>query len=435
MTLDRTQPPSLQHDLNITFPPSQLITHTHFTLSLFPDERLEVISLTLFFPKSVSQATPLQHSALVAMLLRGTERQTAEELAMTLESLGVRISIQSRADYYEFHLRFVRLQLEAALTLLREILFTPTFPEAELAQWLAAERERFKALLEDPEFLAQQALMPKLLGNHPYGRIITLRDFEQVSVSELRALWKSTFFENPFTVIAAGGVSTADVLRLQTAFNDYPLAVPSDKREVLSSIHSTEEFVYTPCPNSAQVAILGGLCLPPRLSPSEDFALDIAVDLLGGVFRSRLMLNLREDKGYTYEIRARVVDRRDATLIMIQTSVGKAYAEKALAEIRYELDRLPTAPPTLNELEGLRTELLASLMQQFDNTLLSSRILTDSRLPNADATAWMRAKIDTIRTISPERICHIAKEKLFFTNFVWSIAGGVPIHSSFCKHN
>ena len=440
MTLDRTQPPALRRDLNIDFPEFEVLRHKHFSLSVFPAKGLEVISLTLFFPRRLP-LTPLLHWALPALLVRGTEQYTADELAMALESLGVRLSCHAQKDAYEIRMRCARQNLEPALSLLHEILLTPTYPISEVRQWANSERESFKALLEDPEFLAQQALQPALFGaTHPYGLVTSLADFDAFSPSEeapsahepltserLSQLWREEILPCGFVAIAAGGLSTEDITLLDNKLTSFPskptAAVPVLEMPALPN----ERLIYTPCPNSAQVAILGGTCFLPRTEPTDDFGLDVALALLGGVFRSRLMLNLREDKGYTYGVRLRLFERQALTFVSIQTTVGKTYAQDALKEIRYEFERLQAEPPTQEEVDGLRTELLVSLMEQFDNPLQAARLLTDFRLPDVDASARMRAKIDTIRTITPENIWRIAQKELFFTNFVWSIAGGDPI--------
>ena len=443
MILDRTQPPALQRDLDIDFPEFEVLRHKHFSLSVFPAKGLEVISLTLFFPKRFPiPPTPLLQLAVAALLLRGTEKHTADKLAMALESLGVRLSCHAQKDAYEIRMRCARQNLEPALHLLREILLTPTYPNSEIQQWANSERESLKALLEDPEFLAQQALQPVLFGaKHPYGQIISLADFDRLTPSEkifnaneqqvfprmLSRMWRDDILPCGFVAIAAGGLSMADIILLYNKLSRFPsrytYLVPAPAMPALPK----KRLIYTPCPNSAQVAILGGTCFLPRTEPTDDFGLDVALALLGGVFRSRLMLNLREDKGYTYGVRLRLFERQALTFISIQTTVGKDYAQDALKEIRYEFERLQAEPPTQEEVDGLRTELLVSLMEQFDNPLQAARLLTDFRLPDVDASARMRAKIDTIRTITPEKIWHIAQRELFFTNFVWSIAGGDPI--------
>lgn len=442
MTLDRTQPPALRRDLNIDFPEFEVLRHKHFSLSVFPAKGLEVISLTLFFPKRFP-INPLLHWALAALLVRGTEKHTADKLAMALESLGVRLSCHAQKDAYEIRMRCARQNLEPALRLLREILLTPTYPNSEVRQWVNSERESFKALLEDPEFLAQQALQPVLFGaKHPYGQIISLANFDLLTPSEkifdanvqqqifprmLSRMWRDDILPCGFVAIAAGGLSMADIILLDNKLSRFPSKPTYVMPMLAMPALPKKRLIYTPCPNSAQVAILGGTCFLPRTEPTDDFGLDVALALLGGVFRSRLMLNLREDKGYTYGVRLRLFERQALTFVSIQTTVGKAYAQDALKEIRYEFERLQAEPPTQEEVDGLRTELLVSLMEQFDNPLQAARLLTDFRLQDVDASARMRSKIDTIRTITPDNIWRIAQEKLFFTNFVWSIAGGDPI--------
>lgn len=428
MTLDRTQPPALHRDLDVEIPFSVYERHSYGTIATFPNDTLEVISLTFILPKEVARDSSLLDTAVAAMLLRGTRKKKAEELAMALESSGVRLSVVSLADVYELRVRFAKKKLSRALKLLEEIFLTATFPEEEVAQWLAAEKERFKSLVEDPEFLAQQALMPHLFGReHPYGSVVRLEDFAQVTAQQIRDRWASSL-RHQIVVVAAGGLSVKDVRRLDASLAVcFPHPVHPVQRLYPDCPRQEQKLLYTPCSNAAQVAILGGMCFPPRTEETDDFTLDVALALLGGVFRSRLMLNLREDKGYTYGVRLRLAERQAVSFVSIQTTVGKAYAREALKEIRHEFERLQAEPPSQEEVDGLRTELLVSLMEQLDNTLQAARVLTDARLEEVDASARMRIKIDTIRTITPEQIWRVAQKKLFFTNFVWSIAGGEPL--------
>ncbi len=156
----------------------------------------------------------------------------------------------------------------------------------------------------------------------------------------------------------------------------------------------------------------------------------IAVALFGGVFSSRLMQNLREDKGYTYGIRAGLSFYYDTSVLSLRTNVGNEYAQRAIEEIHNEFVRMVSVPASEQELEILRGQLLGESMQALDGVLDAAVSMFIYGFPVEEWYENTRKKIEAISRVGAAEIVAIAKEWLKPNNFVLSVSGREEVINS-----
>jgi zinc protease len=364
MILDRTQAPafSLSTDYSLTQPEV-----LHFPggqpVYAFRGLQQEVVKLDLIFlaGKWFEPAGGVSH--FTAQLLRkGTRTQSSFVFAEALERLGAHLEVAAGFDTVTMSLYVLQKNLFPAVELVLDIIREPSFPEEELRQ----EKERFIQNLrvnnEKTSVLASREIRKTIFGaTHPYGNSTEEQDVHAITVDQLRG-----FFHAHVQLHAAyfiGPVST-ELDRLLALFNVPAEQVPVLRTPALSpgSSHSLAK------PGSVQASIrLGKPCI--RKEDSADYFDTVMVNhILGGYFGSRLMKNIREEKGLTYGIYSAMQHFHRASYCVISAEVNQQNTEQALEEIRKEVLNLQEVPVPADELVVARNYFIGSW--QSDNATL-----------------------------------------------------------------
>ena len=431
MTLNRTIAPALHWEKKVALPTCESKQENGLSFTLFVDPNTSVLEFRFIFPRIDAVGNnPLLGYAAMEMLLRGTKSKNAEQLFQALEILGARIRSAAARDYNEVTLRTSLRNMEASLLLLHEVLFTPRLALEDFNQWIEESKAEFVVNMEDPAYLAGRALRRTLYGEkHFYGELLQAEHYERLTLAEIEQYWRKNIVENcPSVIIAGGAVTTAsiDPIRFIASWGF------GKQKGALQygELRATEgTMVRTAVPSGTQVPMYMG-CLLPRHPFVGEYDLRIAVALFGGVFSSRLMQNLREDKGYTYGIRAGLSFYYDTSVLSLRTNVGNEYAQRAIEEIHNEFVRMVSVPASEQELEILRGQLLGESMQALDGVLDAAVSMFIYGFPVEEWYENTRKKIEAISRVEAAEIVAIAKEWLKPNNFVLSVSGREEVINS-----
>lgn len=428
-TLNRSIPPTIHWDARIAIPEFRTIPSSTSGGSyvFFADRTTPILEIRFLFRRfDTPNSNPLRAHATMDLLLRQTRRRNTEELLLALELQGARVRLAATRDYNIVSLRTAIPNLQASLTLLHEILFEPKFAETDLRQWCATNKADFLVNQEDPAYLAQRNLRPLLYGNnHLYGTLAKVTDFDTLTTDELRSYWQENIVANHPLVIIAGGTTPDLETKLLQEIDSWHFSQQTPPTTYGELKNERPQVATTPLSTGTQIPIYMGRRLPKRPF-TDEYKLSVAVALLGGVFSSRLMQNLREDKGYTYGIRAGMSFYEEVGLLAIHTNVGNAYAQKALDEIRYELQQMVARPANEQELATLRGQLLGDALQAIDGVLDRANTLVTYDLPIADWHAHALRKIEAIQQTTADEITELAKKYFQPDAFSVSMAGDAP---------
>jgi predicted Zn-dependent peptidase len=162
----------------------------------------------------------------------------------------------------------------------------------------------------------------------------------------------------------------------------------------------------------------------PRSHP-DYIMLRCAVVALGGYFGSRLMANIREDKGYTYGIQAGLLGSPEGTLMAILTSADNSYVDAVLTEIRAEIERLYTGDFSADEMERLRNYLMTSLAQQLDTAFSIASYHITERVSFTGRDYFAR-QFDVISAMTAESLAEVARKHLPIDQMIVAVAGEKP---------
>ncbi|HEY5334916.1 MAG TPA: pitrilysin family protein, partial [Mycobacteriales bacterium] len=292
----------------------------------------------------------------------GTGQHDARGLAEAIQALGGALSAGADSDRLGFAGSALSENLGALLGLLAEVVTGATYPAGEVA----GERDRLVEELSIartiPSTLAAEALSRRVFGAHPYGfGLPTAAEVRAVTPAALRALHRSRLSPEGALLVVVGDVPAGKALdAAEGALGDWSGA--GRRRVTLPQppAFTPGGLVLVDRPGSVQSSIRYAGIGPRRDDPTYA-ALVAANTVYSGYFSSRLIANIREDKGFTYGAHSGLDHAELATLLTVETDVATDVTARSLVEIAYEQARMVTAPVTQDELDAARRYLIGTL--------------------------------------------------------------------------
>lgn len=399
--LNRNTPPPFQEADIIAAPIPKKIPTGDIDLWWFdqvdqPAVRIEVVwpAGRWFEPK------PGASHFLAALLDKGTRNRSAIQIAETLEFHGSSVEAQSGYDYLTLTLLSIESQLANVLPLLFEIINESSFPEDELRMAKNIYLQNLQVNRQKNSFLASVAMRENLFGaRHPYGSRLEEAEAEEISVNLL-----THFFQQAGrpVVFVTGRISPTEIELLCNFFRTH-------------SWRETPAKTFEPRSGPSKIRIDRKESLQTALRLAKlsinrqhaDYAAVVLLNhILGGYFGSRLMRNIREEKGLTYGIYASINPFLNGSVQFIAADVNKQNCDLALDEIRKELGLLNTLNE--NELTLARNHFLGSLQLEVANPFSIVDRFRTTRLMGLTPTFYEQLATE-IKALTLERLKETAK--------------------------
>src|SRR5690606_25805855 len=250
-------------------------------------------------------------------------------------------------------------KLEPVLQLVREILQEPVFPKKEIELAKSIYIQNLKVNLEKTSFVASKQFRKTLFGDFPYGKEAEEKDIAALSQQHLFDHYDTRLHD--FTVFVSGRITEEHETLITDTFNSWKRK-PSEPVQRPQPAHQPED-VYLSRDNTVQSSLRFGRRSIDRLHPDYIEAVFVC-HILGGYFGSRLMKNIREEKGLTYGIYASLNALRHGSYIAVGADVNKDLVRTAFDEIRKEFNRLRTEEISQEELLTARNHFIGSLQSE-----------------------------------------------------------------------
>jgi predicted Zn-dependent peptidase len=346
------------------------------------------------------------------LLKNGTKRQNAFEINEHFEFYGAYLS---RACYNEtatITMHCLNKHLEVLLPVVTELLTDAIFPEQELAIYRQNQKQRLEVNLKKCDFVANRLIDEYVYGfHHPYGKYTSAEDFNNLIQKDLLDYYKQYYTHGKCLVFVAGKLpaNTQNLLNKTLGhlpFNQqhFPL------KEIIQTPASTKKYSIVNDADSVQAAIRIARPFPNRHHP--DFPkVQVLNNLFGGFFGSRLMSNIREDKGYTYGIHSYLQNHLHDTAWMISTEAGRDVAEATISEVYKEMALLRDEIIEAEELDLVRNYMIGSLLGDLDGPFQIIARWKNYILNNLGSDYFYNS-LDTVRTVSAEELQELAKKYL-----------------------
>jgi len=300
-------------------------------------EEVMLVELVFFSGNSFEEKN-LVAAAANFLLKNGTSKKKAFQINEHFEYYG---SFLNRACYNEtatITLHSLNKHIAELLPVVEELITDSIFPEEELAIFKQNQKQRLSVSLKKSEFVAGRLIDSYLYGEkHPYGKYSSHQEYDALNREELHSFY-NTYYKNGNCIIFTAGKLPKDLFALLNKhFGELPLGNNFQKplHEISSSKKPGEKFRITNDVNGVQGSIRIAREFPNRHHPDFQKVM-VLNNVFGGYFGSRLMSNIREDKGYTYGIHSYLQDHVQQSAWLVSTEVGKDVCEPAIAEIYKE---------------------------------------------------------------------------------------------------
>lgn len=341
----RKNPPGPLEPVAFEIPqPFQTTLDNGLRLVIFEHERLPLVSYRLAFSSGDAE-DPADSTGLTttvtSMLTEGTEGYTSLQLAEKTERLGASISSSSSDDFTIVAASSLSLYSSEILHLMAEVVLRPTFPENELDLYRRNTIENLRFQRSQPGFLAGEQAARIVYGDHPYSKVSPKpADIEKLTREQLAEFHAARFIPNNAMFIIVGDVKRDEIIaEITELFGDWQAGNVASTDFPEPPARTSRSLTIVDRPGSAQSNIVL-TTLGVKRSDPDYFPLLVMNQVLGAGASSRVFMNLREEKGYTYGAYTRLDFKKLAGEFEATAEVRTAVTGESLKEFFYELDRI-----------------------------------------------------------------------------------------------
>jgi zinc protease len=367
-------------------------------------------------------------SMTMAMLDEGTTRKSALEISDALAMQGANLSAGSNLDSSYVHLSAITDKLNASLQIYADVILHPSFPPEELDRLRRSALARIRQEKTRPISMALRALPRLLYGEeHPYGQPLTGSGTEEsinaIGRADLVQFHDTWFKPNNATLVVVGDVTPETLIpELQDLFGDWTEAEVPTKNLSMTTPTQSRVIHLVDRPESDQSVIFVGQLIPPRANPDE-IAIQAMNDVLGGLSSSRINMNLREDKGWSYGAYSLIVDARGQRPLLAYAPVQTDKTSESVEELFDEMYQITgERPPTGEELSIVKDSNTLSLPGRWEaaaDVLASLGEVVRFDLPD---NYWSDFA-DRVNSLTVEQVSQAAETYLRPDEIAWVVVG------------
>jgi zinc protease len=330
-------------------------------------------------------AAPGVASMALSMLEEGTRSRSSLEISEALDRLGADLGTSSSVDASMVSLSALKENLDASLEIYADVILNPAFPDSDFQRLKKQRLAGIRQEKSSPGATAMRLLPGLIYGkNHAYGNPLTGSSTEEsvgaMTRQDLERFHRAWFQPNAATLVVVGDTSLAEITpRLESHFSGWKSGEAPPKKNIAAVNVPEKRVVYlVDKPGAAQSVIIAGLPTAPAGSP-DDIAITAMNSILGGTFTSRINMNLREDKHWSYGARSVLPDSRGPRLFYGFAPVQTDKTTESVAELEKEFrDILGPRAATPEELEKSKQQRTLSLPGRFETKGSLSSAIRDN---------------------------------------------------------
>ncbi|MDL2251684.1 insulinase family protein [Odoribacter sp. OttesenSCG-928-J03] len=412
-TLDRTTAPRIS---SLSLP--RILDYSHETLSngvhiyILHDPSQEVFKLDVSFDAGTYyQRQALVASSTVNMLNEGTARYCSAEMAELFDYYGAYIDFNCGMHKAEIDLLSLTKYAKETLELTGEMILSSVFPEKELEIYLKNKKQGFLTDREKTTWLAQKEFMRIMFGiEHPYSNVLKEEDYDRVKIEQVKAFYKERFTAGNCKIILSGNITEAILEQIRQIFSQLPVS---------PLISDEKQFPFHPLsPGRYHIEKQDAVQSTIRIGKegvrigNEDYVGFLLLNtILGGYFGSRLMSNIREEKGYTYGIQSFNLNMPLASYWCVTSDVNQENREPVIEEVFKEIRLLQNDLVGDNELSTVKSYFYGELLRELDGVFAQSDALKSKLMYGLDNHFYLQV-IEQIKAYSAEQLRELANQYL-----------------------
>ncbi len=410
----RNSPPDIQRIENIDIiKPQKIFLDNDIPVYIIHSNTEDIVSVDFIFEAGLwqSQIPLVPIFTNIILTEGGTKKRTSYEVSELFEFYGANLDSSAGKDVASITISSLNKYFDELAPILQEIIFEPLFSDSELEIQIKKIKQKYLVNLEKPNYIASKKINELILGNNnPYGYFEKLDDFDKINIPILKEFHQKFYLKNKFAIVVTGKI-TGDFIKI---LNKY-----FGQHTVNNNVDITYDYTFDTIKEKRYLinkkrVVQDSIRLGKQLffCDKEDiYKVKILVSLLGGYFGSRLMKNIREEKGLTYGIYSFIQRFRYSTSLIIsaETKCGKGVS--VIDEVYNELNKLIKEKVNIEEINLVKNYLLGELQRNFDGPLATAemyKMLISSNLPENFYDNYFK----TILNINEEEILFLASKYL-----------------------
>jgi hypothetical protein len=374
----------------------------------------EIVKIEFIFKAGMyHQAASLIASSTNNLLEVGSKSYSANQISDGIDFYGSFLELHVEQDFAIVSLFSLNKYLNESLKFIEELIKYPTFPDDEFKLYITNKKQNHFINSQKGDVLVRRKFSQLLYGEkHPYGLTVVDNDFDRINISEIKDFFSQYYTSNNCTIIASGNLPDSITETLNSFFGEKKWGQTNDlilpKSYSIETTKQQKHFIYKQ--DAIQSAIRVGRVLFNKTHP-DYFKFQVLNAILGGYFGSRLMANIREDKGYTYGIGSGVVNLVNTGSFYISTEVGNNVTSQTLKEIYKEIKILRENLVSVDELETVRNYILGQFLRSVDGPFALADKFKAIWEYNLDYT-YFDLYFNAIKTVTPNDIIDLANKYL-----------------------
>ena len=378
----------------------------------------EVIKLEwVFFAGNSFEEKNIVAATTNYLLKNGTKQKNAFAINDHFEFYGAYLNRSCTNETATISLHSLSKHIPKLLPVVAEILTESIFPQEELEIYIQNQKQRLQVNLAKCDFVANRLIDEYLFGiNHPYGKYTTANDFDRLQKDEMEKFYNKYYKHGKCILFVAGKLPKDILEQLNKNFGGLAFQTNAAELPQHKIMHAKEKkALIINDENGVQGAIRLARPFPNRHHP-DFIKSQVLNNIFGGYFGSRLMSNIREDKGYTYGIHSYIQNHIGQTAWMISTEAGRDVCPATIEETYKEMRRLREEKVDSEELSLVKNYMMGSILGDLDGPFQIIARWKNYILNNLDDDYFYKS-IDIIKNISAEELQQLANKYLIEEDF------------------
>ena len=420
MSVNRTHEPAVQELDNINIPlPVRTCMPNGIPLNIIHAGEQDVVRLDLLF-KGGSWQQPQKLQALFTnrMLREGSRLYTSADIAEKLDYYGAWLELASSTDHAYITLYSLNKYFAETMEIIASIVKEPLFPERELNTVVETNIQQYLVNSTKVDFIGHRSLLKSLYGeSHPCGRFAVENDYRKITPKMLIDFYEKVYHKDNCSVYLSGKVTDdiVHVVEMSLGIDGFGGEENSATSHACPILASADKRIFTEYPDAIQSSVKMGNVTITRSHP-DYLKLRVLLTLFGGYFGSRLVSNIREEKGYTYGIAAGLLFYPDSGLLVISSETANEFVEPLIHEVYCEIDKLHHELVGKDELSVVKNYMLGEMCRSYESPFSLSDAWMFIQTSGLDDDFFNRS-VEAIKSVTPAELKDLAcrylcKEKL-----------------------
>jgi zinc protease len=424
--MDRAQQPNIEELSEIKLlPVERTVLPNGIPLMIINSEEQSVTRIDLMFGGGYwTQEQKLQAFLTNAMLREGTASYTSAELAEKFDFYGSTLELSLFPQYSYVTSYCLNKYFERTAELLYSMITEATFPEKEFDIMLNRELQKYQINSTQAKFITMRNLRNALYGDeHPMGRKTTEEDFKKLHTDMLRHYFGLHYNAANCNIILSGKITDRIIAQTEKIFGSIPFGTIQQKAAFPSYQIATspEKRFFEERASAQQSSVKLGMHAITQQHPDYQ-KFNILVTIFGGYFGSRLMSNIREEKGYTYGIYSGFSHEPDSSLLIVTAEASHEYVEPLIKEIYHEIDRLQNELVSEEELTIVRNYMTGALCRTMELSFSAADVY-QMQFVNGLPDSFLEEGLKAVQTVTPQELQRLACQYLCKENLKEVISG------------